>query len=613
MITKNFLELYNDELRYFREAGNQFSLSHPQIAQHLGMHVDGVLDPFVERLLEGAAFLSTRVQEKLNNEQPEFALQMLSRLAPLWYTPVPSIATIAIKPDLSFPQWHSEIELPRGSKVILTDPSLNNKPATFTTARSIQVQPIEIVEAECSVLPSHHLPDDVRVYLNDSSAHVRISFDTHGILPLSELYFQPLHLTLANETVRANQLITSLLNDSIRIILWAKYDNKVITEVLSPKDIMLGGINEDEALLPVAIGELPGSRLLREYFAAPNKFFSLEVHNVQQFLKKCTKINKFEILFAFNKNPIQLIGNVKPNDFHLFSTPVINLYNRHCSPVQLNHSQTEYPLVVDRLSSSLYEIYSIKNVKNISQDGKYINFSALQADTYFDDNGDLPGYSVRRCREIFPSKYNNAYLPNESMFISISPGKSNIDITKIDSLSIEALVCERHLVPSHLQQPKFHLQNSVPVHKVEILRHPSNPVPVPNLDQVWKAIQIVSINPLRYAKPEIKDFSNLLRDLLYLFSYRDDTSQKKRISSIKTASVEHHFERYQGKGPLAWVRGAELTINLNSSHHSDNGAFVFGKILHNALSYYGDLNQIVSMKLMIDDDLYAHWGAIYHD
>lgn len=116
MFSERFLQLYNDELRYFREAGRQFASSHPEVAQHLGMHIDGVLDPFVERLLEGSAFLCTRIQEKLNNEQPEFALQMLSRLAPLWYTPVPAIATVAIKPDLSFPQWHSQVDLPRGAE-----------------------------------------------------------------------------------------------------------------------------------------------------------------------------------------------------------------------------------------------------------------------------------------------------------------------------------------------------------------------------------------------------------------------------------------------------------------------------------------------------------------
>lgn len=222
MFSERFLQLYNDELRYFREAGRQFASSHPQVAQHLGMHIDGVLDPFVERLLEGSAFLCTRIQEKLNNEQPEFALQMLSRLAPLWYTPVPAIATVAIKPDLSFPQWHSQVDLPRGSRMTLNDISLNNKPATFTTARHIKVQPVEIALAECEILPPHHLPDGAARHMQDCSAYVRIGLTTHGVLPVSELDLEPLHLTLAEDTVRANQLMAALLNRTLRIVLWAK-------------------------------------------------------------------------------------------------------------------------------------------------------------------------------------------------------------------------------------------------------------------------------------------------------------------------------------------------------------------------------------------------------
>lgn len=35
----------------------------------------------------------------------------------------------------------------------LNDISLNNKPATFTTARHIKVQPVEIALAECEILP----------------------------------------------------------------------------------------------------------------------------------------------------------------------------------------------------------------------------------------------------------------------------------------------------------------------------------------------------------------------------------------------------------------------------------------------------------------------------
>lgn len=58
MFSERFLQLYNDELRYFREAGRRSPLRIPCVAQHLGMHIDGVLDPFVERLLEALLFFA---------------------------------------------------------------------------------------------------------------------------------------------------------------------------------------------------------------------------------------------------------------------------------------------------------------------------------------------------------------------------------------------------------------------------------------------------------------------------------------------------------------------------------------------------------------------------
>lgn len=122
MLSERFLTLYNEELRFLREDGMLFAKANPQVAQYLGMMPDGVLDPFVERLLEGTAFLSARVHERLNNEQPEVAIQMINRLAPFWFTPLPSIATIALEPDLTSPQWHANVTLPRGSKLSLHDP-----------------------------------------------------------------------------------------------------------------------------------------------------------------------------------------------------------------------------------------------------------------------------------------------------------------------------------------------------------------------------------------------------------------------------------------------------------------------------------------------------------
>ena len=59
------LKYYDRELHFIREMGAEFAAEFPKIAGRLGM--DGVecADPYVERLLEGFAFLAARVQLRI--------------------------------------------------------------------------------------------------------------------------------------------------------------------------------------------------------------------------------------------------------------------------------------------------------------------------------------------------------------------------------------------------------------------------------------------------------------------------------------------------------------------------------------------------------------------
>src|SRR5262249_18676828 len=63
-----FNKYYQDELAYLRELGREFAQAYPQLAPMLA---DRGGDPDVERLLEGTAFLTARVREKLDDELPE--------------------------------------------------------------------------------------------------------------------------------------------------------------------------------------------------------------------------------------------------------------------------------------------------------------------------------------------------------------------------------------------------------------------------------------------------------------------------------------------------------------------------------------------------------------
>ena len=71
------LDYYNRELAYLRELGAEFSRQHPKIAGRLGMSGIEVADPYVERLLEGFAFLSGRIHLKMDAEFPRFSQRLL--------------------------------------------------------------------------------------------------------------------------------------------------------------------------------------------------------------------------------------------------------------------------------------------------------------------------------------------------------------------------------------------------------------------------------------------------------------------------------------------------------------------------------------------------------
>ena len=51
------LRYFDAEMRYLREAGQEFAEAFPDRAAHLNLNRPGARDPYVERLFEGFAFL----------------------------------------------------------------------------------------------------------------------------------------------------------------------------------------------------------------------------------------------------------------------------------------------------------------------------------------------------------------------------------------------------------------------------------------------------------------------------------------------------------------------------------------------------------------------------
>ena len=142
------LKHYENELAFMRDMGAEFADAYPKIAARLGMEGVEVLDPYVERLLEGVAFLSARVQLELEMQFPVFTSHLLEIVYPHYLAPTPSMMIAQLVPDTANAGLKLGYELPRHTTLRSRLLDGEQTACEFRTAHAVTMWPIEISEAE---------------------------------------------------------------------------------------------------------------------------------------------------------------------------------------------------------------------------------------------------------------------------------------------------------------------------------------------------------------------------------------------------------------------------------------------------------------------------------
>ena len=93
-----FLQYYEEELTHIRDLAGEFADMHPAVARNLSLDTVPCPDPYVERLLEGVAFLAARTRLKVDAERSRFARAILEVLYPDLVSPAPATAMAVLQP-----------------------------------------------------------------------------------------------------------------------------------------------------------------------------------------------------------------------------------------------------------------------------------------------------------------------------------------------------------------------------------------------------------------------------------------------------------------------------------------------------------------------------------
>src|SRR3954470_13226374 len=138
---RRLLNYYNRELAHLREMGAEFAREFPKIAGRLAIEDFTCADPYVERLLEGFAFLTSRVQLKLDAEFPRFTQSLLETVYPHYLCPTPYMEIVRMEHEQGSHGAAERFQIARGS-VLRGNSSASDTACEFRTVHPVHLWPL---------------------------------------------------------------------------------------------------------------------------------------------------------------------------------------------------------------------------------------------------------------------------------------------------------------------------------------------------------------------------------------------------------------------------------------------------------------------------------------
>ena len=597
------LRYYNQELRYLREMGGEFAREFPKIAGRLGMEGMEVADPYVERLIEGAAFLAARVQLKQDAEYPQLSQRLLEMVCPNLSAPIPSMLVARINPA-NDPNLINGFRIARGSTLIGPETAMSRTRCEFRTAQDVVLTPIKVAGAEYFLsaadlaLSNLPLPERPR-------SGVRLKLQLPSGLSFSQLKTGTLRFYLgglADIALPLHELITGCCvgvlagaasrgNDSARLFLNASHVRDV-------------GFGDDEAMLPVTLRGLAGTRLMQEYFAFPQRFLFVDIGGLGAAFAQATG-NSFEIVLLFNRYVAPLEGAVEADNFQLHCVPAINLFERRADRLHLEEGETAYHLVPERTASLDYEVFDILSVKGFRDENEEQTFLPLFAAPQDEPGADRAYYSAAREPRL-PSERakregpRSGYVGTET-FLSLVDAREHPIGGALRQLAVQVRCTNRDLplfMPTGQAGGELILNESAPIDTIQITAGPSRPQSAMREGGIaWRLIGLLSLNYLSLLDTDAESGALTLREILTLFAGGADVGLKRQIEGVRSVAVKPVVRRHPVPGPIAFSRGLEVKVTVDDLSFEGGSAALLLSVLHRYFSRHVSMNSFVQTVL----------------
>jgi type VI secretion system protein ImpG len=581
-MSDGFLPYYNRELDALRRLAGDFADANPKVAGRLRLTPDKIDDPLVERLLEGVAFLSARVQRRLDDEFPEISDALLSVLYPHALAPVPSgaIAQLACQPGLRVP-----VIVPSGT-AIETDP-IRGEPCRFRTSYDTTLWPVEIESVKLTGLP---LAAPACPGMAGARSSLRVTLaTTDPEVGFAELGVDRLRCFLRGPLEQSLPLYELLCGHVLGMAL-ADGPNDDRPTLLRPSPVEPVGFAPGEALYPWSARSFSGFRLLTEYFALPEKFLFVDLAGLDARTLVQTG-NRLDLFLYFDQSMPELEARLQPDALALNCTPMVNLFQRQCEPIPLAHEKTEYPILPDARRPGALEVWSVEQVRELRADG-----STRPWRPFYRHPSDAP--AGEEPAGFYTTVRRDSTGPLTGTDLLLAPFDPALDVDRpADTvLSVDALCTNRDL-PAELPwgngQPRLRLSQGISaVTGVTCLTAPTPTLRAPLRDRhSWRLISHLSLGHLSIVGGAAA--ADSLREVIRLYDLRDTPESRAAVAGLRAIRSEPATARVPGARRGSFCRGLDVTLEFDGRVWESSGLFLLSAVIEHFLALHATVNSFV--------------------
>ena len=628
-MNREFLELYNRELRILRENAKEFAEEFPGVAERLGGLLDNNMDPMIGGLLEGTAFLASRVQLKLKHEYRQFTDNLLEQLVPDYLAPTPSTAMLRIEPPYAEPNLKDGMVIAAGSYVEARFVERERRIACkFRLASDTTLWPFELQAAE--YLPTAASLQGLGVEVVGAPAGLRFSLLRRS---QSRRENEPNEKQVPKKpeswfsSCRADALAFHIVcpeSDAIRIYeklfsnvagIFLRHFNEFGDPVLSqiPLDNLTQiGFDDGESLFPRDRRVFSGVELLREYFTLPSKFIGFRLTGIAKALSKINT-NRLDLVIALDQTDTRLLPVVKSDAFALFAVPAANIFEMQTARVTTTSKDHEYHIVTDRsrhLDFEMIKIVSVSAHFTGSDEKREVYplyagppLGVSTTDTIFHTLRRLPR---RRSEQERRNGQTSSYIGTDS-FITLTNHTDRQDGKRVAEVSIRALCSNRHLaehLPVGQGGADFVLEekSNLKIFCISGPTPPRDPVTFANGElgtqdshgtSGWRLVNMLSLNQFGLTGRGKDDSGAALREILSLFANLSDSAIERRIRGIKSVQCHPINRRIRQRNGAGVARGLEIVVTVDEKAFEGSGIFLLGAVLERFFTEYAGLNSVV--------------------